>query len=310
MTQRWAFVGAIALVAACALSEAAAADTPPAAAVECRPPAYVQRAVGGAERVDLVRLGQPGECAVDPLEPRHDPDPACFAGYRRAGSFWLLPDGVGRVSRMLAGRNLACGATGTGTGPAFVVGFNISGGGGAVRATLRLPSGAVVFEIPNGLQFPAALSPSGLREWKRLVAELASQAGRSPAELERDLARDASQAPPARPAPAASAPDTSVNRQAASSLHPVVPDAPAQPVTKVSPKYPDIAREAGVDGTVTLSVLVGADGHVHDVRIVKSIPMLDAAAHEAALQWVFQPGTRAGKAVDSWLELPIKFALH
>jgi hypothetical protein len=45
-------------------------------------------------------------------------------------------------------------------------------------------------------------------------------------------------------------------------------------VTKVNPVYPDLAREAGVDGLVMVQALVGKDGKVKDVRVVKSIPML------------------------------------
>jgi TonB family protein len=52
-------------------------------------------------------------------------------------------------------------------------------------------------------------------------------------------------------------------------------------ITKVAPTYPDIAREAGVDGTVMVQALVGKDGRVKDTRVVKSIPMLDAAAAAA-----------------------------
>jgi protein TonB len=211
---------------------------------------------------------------------------------------------------MLSGANLTCDKTDKGAVPAFVVGFDVAGDGGPVRATLRMPSGQVEFEIPNGLRFTAALSPSGQREWRRLALVLAARLGHEPGDFGRDLERDANPAPLAGPAPVASAPDTAVKHAAVPPFHPVVPDTPPMPIKKVPPRYPDVAREAGVDGTVMLSVLVGADGRVHDVRVVKGIPMLDAAAREAALQWVFEPGKRDGKAVDSWFELPIKFSLH
>ena len=58
-------------------------------------------------------------------------------------------------------------------------------------------------------------------------------------------------------------------------------------VTKSAPIYPQIAREAGVDGTVMVSALVCEHGHVVEARVVKSIPMLDAAACEAARKWTF-----------------------
>jgi protein TonB len=81
-------------------------------------------------------------------------------------------------------------------------------------------------------------------------------------------------------------------------------------VTKVSPVYPDIAREAGVDGQVMVQALVGRDGRVKDVRVVKSIPMLDASAVAAVRQWVFKPALSNNKPVAVWVAVPVKFSLH
>ena len=81
-------------------------------------------------------------------------------------------------------------------------------------------------------------------------------------------------------------------------------------ITKVSPQYPDLAREAGVDGTVMVQALVGKDGHVKDTRVVKSIPMLDAAAAAAVRQWVFKPALSNNKPVAVWVAVPVKFTLH
>ncbi len=81
-------------------------------------------------------------------------------------------------------------------------------------------------------------------------------------------------------------------------------------VTRVPPQYPDIAREAGVDGTVQVQALVGKDGHVKDVRVMKSIPMLDAAATSAVKQWVFKPALSNNKPVAVWVAVPVKFSLH
>jgi protein TonB len=81
-------------------------------------------------------------------------------------------------------------------------------------------------------------------------------------------------------------------------------------ITKVAPLYPDIAREAGVDGQVMVQALVGKDGKVHDVRVVKSIPMLDQSAITAVRQWVFKPALSNNKPVAVWVAVPVKFSLH
>jgi protein TonB len=81
-------------------------------------------------------------------------------------------------------------------------------------------------------------------------------------------------------------------------------------ITKVNPVYPDLAREAGVDGLVMVQALVGKDGKVKDVRVVKSIPMLDESAKAAVRQWVFKPALSNNKPVAVWVGVPVKFSLH
>jgi len=71
------------------------------------------------------------------------------------------------------------------------------------------------------------------------------------------------------------------------------------------PKFGDC-----VDGTVMVQALVGKDGKVKDVRVVKSIPMLDQAAESAVRQWVFKPALSNNKPVAVWVGVPVKFSLH
>lgn len=81
-------------------------------------------------------------------------------------------------------------------------------------------------------------------------------------------------------------------------------------ITKVPPSYPQAAREANVEGTVLVQVLVGRDGRIADTKVVKSIPELDDAAVASARQWVFKPAMTAGKPVAVWVAVPIKFSLR
>ncbi len=93
-------------------------------------------------------------------------------------------------------------------------------------------------------------------------------------------------------------------------LHGALVDTPAEIVQRVPPSYPDIAREAGVDGTVLVDALVCEHGNVVDTHVQKSIPMLDAAAADAVMRWKFKPATYHGRAVPAWLAVPVKFSLH
>jgi protein TonB len=81
-------------------------------------------------------------------------------------------------------------------------------------------------------------------------------------------------------------------------------------VNQVRPLYPDIARDASVEGTVMVQALVGKDGRVKDARVVKSVPMLDAAAVAAVKQWIFKPALNNNKPVAVWVAVPVKFTLH
>lgn len=81
-------------------------------------------------------------------------------------------------------------------------------------------------------------------------------------------------------------------------------------ITKIPASYPDIAREAGVDGVVMVQALVGKDGKVKDTKVTKSIPMLDAAAVSAVRQWVFKPALSNNKPVAVWVAVPVRFTLH
>lgn len=75
--------------------------------------------------------------------------------------------------------------------------------------------------------------------------------------------------------------------------------------------YPVEALRNREQGTVVLSVLVGADGSVLGVEIEKSSGSrsLDRAAREAVGKWRFHPATRNGIAHSAWASVPVTFNL-
>lgn len=78
------------------------------------------------------------------------------------------------------------------------------------------------------------------------------------------------------------------------------------------PKYPLLAREKGYEGTVYLRVLVRADGRVERLAVDRSsgYEILDRAAVDSVKGWAFFPAKKGGKSVESWVLLPVKFALN
>jgi TonB family protein len=77
----------------------------------------------------------------------------------------------------------------------------------------------------------------------------------------------------------------------------------------VAPVYPAIARQARVQGVVILECTIGPDGHVKDVRVLRSIPLLDAAAVEAVQQWVYTPTLLNGVPVPVIMTVTVNFTL-
>lgn len=69
-------------------------------------------------------------------------------------------------------------------------------------------------------------------------------------------------------------------------------------VRRVAPVYPPLARQARIQGTVVLSIVISKDGEVHDVKLVSGHPMLSPAAIEAAKQWKYKPYISDDKPVE------------
>jgi periplasmic protein TonB len=77
------------------------------------------------------------------------------------------------------------------------------------------------------------------------------------------------------------------------------------------PTYTDEARHGKVQGSVTLMVLVGADGRAQDIRLVKGIGFgLDERALETVRGWKFIPARDGTKrAVTAWVTVEAVFRL-
>lgn len=81
-------------------------------------------------------------------------------------------------------------------------------------------------------------------------------------------------------------------------------------VSRVTPEYPQFARDAGVEGTVLVWALVGLNGRVEDTRVQRSIPMLDSAALEAVRKWRFTPALANLHPVRVWVAVSVRFRLY
>ena len=76
------------------------------------------------------------------------------------------------------------------------------------------------------------------------------------------------------------------------------------------PHYSKAARKGQLQGEVKLSVVVAADGTVHDVKVVQSLGKgLDEEAIEAVQHWKFIPAMINGRPVNVRISLVVNFAL-
>ncbi len=78
---------------------------------------------------------------------------------------------------------------------------------------------------------------------------------------------------------------------------------------KVQPTYPPLARQARIQGTVNLKVVINQDGDVQDIALISGHPLLAPAAIDAVKQWKYQPYLLNGVPVNVETQVQVNFAL-
>jgi protein TonB len=80
-------------------------------------------------------------------------------------------------------------------------------------------------------------------------------------------------------------------------------------VRQTKPQYPQEAFVKKIEGIVEVEFVIDAQGQVQSARVVKSIPMLDAAAIACIKQWIFTPAKKGGRAVATIARAPVAFRI-
>jgi protein TonB len=81
-------------------------------------------------------------------------------------------------------------------------------------------------------------------------------------------------------------------------------------VRRVEPKYPPLARQTRLEGTVRLRAIVGTDGRVREVEMLSGHALLAQAAMDAVLQWRYRPTLLNGRPVDVETQITVVFVLN
>jgi protein TonB len=79
----------------------------------------------------------------------------------------------------------------------------------------------------------------------------------------------------------------------------------------LKPNYPYKAKRMGIEGHVTVQFLVDRNGRPQELKIVEASPqgIFDETVRKTVPRWRFKPGRKAGRTVDTWVEMTIRFEL-
>ena len=88
-------------------------------------------------------------------------------------------------------------------------------------------------------------------------------------------------------------------------------DKPPKPIIPIKPIYPEIAQEAGIEGTIYIQFFIDKKGKVTEAWVMKGIPNtgLDEAALSAVKKSKWKPAQQRDKKVGVWQTVPVKFEL-
>lgn len=108
----------------------------------------------------------------------------------------------------------------------------------------------------------------------------------------------------------ASAEESASTSQVAKVAHIQGMDKAPEIVTRVAPVYPTELRERGIQGVVTVEMLIDSTGRVVEANAVRSTtPEFAAQAVDAAKGWTFKPAEANGKKITSRVMVPFEFTM-
>jgi len=80
-------------------------------------------------------------------------------------------------------------------------------------------------------------------------------------------------------------------------------------ISQPRPTYPPLAKQARIQGVVELNAVIGKDGTVQNLSVVKGHPLLVNAALEAVKQWRYKPTLLNGEPVEVQTTIDVNFTL-
>ena len=163
---------------------------------------------------------------------------------------------------------------------------------------------------------PPPIPRAAARPPPRAVAPRAAAPQPVPVRVDPAPAPDTTPATITAPAQIAPPRESPTGQEAAVAAVPREPSSPPQfraaYLRNPPPGYPTAARRNGEEGTVTLRVLVSAEGAPREIALERSSgsSLLDATALATVKTWRFVPARRGDEAQEAWVLVPIVFRLE
>jgi TonB family protein len=86
--------------------------------------------------------------------------------------------------------------------------------------------------------------------------------------------------------------------------------AQANLLTQVQAVYPPLAQAARVQDYVMLQAIIGKDGKVGNLTVLRGHPLLNEAALQAVQQWQYRPTLLAGQPIEVITTVTVNFSLQ
>jgi protein TonB len=83
----------------------------------------------------------------------------------------------------------------------------------------------------------------------------------------------------------------------------------AKLIRQVRPRYPVLALQARIQGTVILEAIISKQGSVENLRVIQGHPLLIKRALEAVREWRYRPTVLNGVPVEMVTRITVRFNL-
>jgi periplasmic protein TonB len=84
----------------------------------------------------------------------------------------------------------------------------------------------------------------------------------------------------------------------------------AQLIAKIEPRYPILALETKMQGTVVLQAIISREGRITSLEVVSGSPLFVQAALDAVRQWRYRPTLLTGEPVEVETTITVMFRLQ